>query len=90
VIDEGIAAGAFKRLDSRIAALSVLGMCNWVAWWFQPGPDHDVEPVVNQISQAALDMLSAPADRSRVTSAGAALARARADLDVLEQYLPDA
>jgi len=90
LIDEGIAAGEFKPVDARTAALGILGMCNWVAWWFKPGAEHDVEPVVEQLSQAALDMMSAPGtDGERVDSAAAALARARAGLDVLEHYLPD-
>jgi AcrR family transcriptional regulator len=36
VIEEGIRAGRFRPVDARVAALAVIGMCNWVAWWFRP------------------------------------------------------
>jgi AcrR family transcriptional regulator len=89
VIEEGITAGDFKAVDPRIAALSVLGMCNWVAWWFRSGDGHDVEPVARQITQSAVDMLAAdPAGRRPGDSARSALARARSSLDALERLLP--
>jgi AcrR family transcriptional regulator len=87
VIDDGITAGEFKPLDGRIAALSVLGMCNWVAWWYRP--DHDIEPVTRQISQSVVDMLVAgDGTRERTDSARSALAQARSSLDALERLLP--
>jgi AcrR family transcriptional regulator len=89
VIEEGIASGDFKPLDPRIAAFSVLGMCNWVAWWYRPGPGHDVEPVARQMTQAVVDMLDADdAARGPGGSARSALARARSSLDALERLLP--
>ncbi|HEY5319387.1 MAG TPA: TetR/AcrR family transcriptional regulator [Galbitalea sp.] len=57
LIDDGIAGGFFRPGDSRVAALSVLGMCNWVAWWFEPSAEHPVEPVANQIADNAVAML---------------------------------
>lgn len=84
VIEDGIAAGEFRALDARVAALSVLGMCNWVAWWYEPAPDHPVEPIANQMADSAVTML-----RAEVTAADprAALAAARASLDLLERHL---
>ncbi len=37
VIDEGVRRGQFRPVDPRIAALGVIGLCNWVAWWHRPG-----------------------------------------------------
>ena len=37
VIGPGIRGGEFRPVEPRVAALSVLGMCNWVAWRFHPG-----------------------------------------------------
>lgn len=31
VIDDGIAAGVFRPVDPRIAALGIIGMLNWIA-----------------------------------------------------------
>jgi len=57
LIEDGIADGYFCTADSRVAALSILGMCNWVAWWFKPGPERPVEPIAAQIAEAALATL---------------------------------
>jgi len=32
IIEEGVSRGEFRPRDERLAALSVIGMCNWVAW----------------------------------------------------------
>lgn len=57
LIQAGIEAGEFRRLDPRTAALSLLGMCNWVAWWFRPG--SEVEPVVDTVTDLVSAMLAA-------------------------------
>ncbi|MTD53068.1 TetR/AcrR family transcriptional regulator [Amycolatopsis pithecellobii] len=57
VIKSGVAAGRFVTRDPRVAALSVIGMCNWVAWWFEPGPGHPVEPIADQIADSAVSTL---------------------------------
>lgn len=60
MIEEGTRQGEFRRVDARTAALALLGMCNWVAWWFRPG--SDVEPVVASITGFAESMLVVPSD----------------------------
>lgn len=55
VIESGIAAKEFRPVDSRTAALSLLGMCNWVAWWFHRG--SDVESTVATVADLATAML---------------------------------
>jgi hypothetical protein len=35
VIQEGIGAGAFRPVDAS-AALAIIGMCSWSAWWYHP------------------------------------------------------
>ena len=57
VIGQGISEGDFKPVDERVAALSVLGMCNWVAWWFEPADNHPISPIAEQISDSAVSML---------------------------------
>lgn len=88
VIEDGISSGDFKPIDPRIAAFSVLGMCNWVAWWYRPGGDHNLEPVARQITQSVVDMLIADGERRHGDSARSALAQARSSLDALERLLP--
>ncbi|MDH6292460.1 AcrR family transcriptional regulator [Rhodococcus opacus] len=60
IIDEGVNTGQFRSIDSRTAALSLLGMCNWVAWWFRPQDQPNIESIVATITQFAEDMLGGP------------------------------
>lgn len=57
MIVTGTESGDFRQVDARTAALSILGMCNWVAWWFRPG--SDIQPVVETITGFAESMLVA-------------------------------
>ena len=88
VLDEGVTAGMFRPLDSRITALSIIGMCNWVAWWFHPAPAHPAEPVAEQIAANALAMV-AQVDERRPTAPTplGAVALLQQDLDYLARLL---
>ncbi|MFE6904594.1 TetR/AcrR family transcriptional regulator [Streptomyces sp. NPDC057717] len=89
IIDEGVAAGVFKPLDSRVAALSVVGMCNWVAWWFHPGIGLDVEATTRQVAQAAVDIvLKGDSHQPSYVSPRQALDSVSLCLEALERFLP--
>jgi AcrR family transcriptional regulator len=87
VIEEGIRAGRFRPVDARIAALGVIGMWNWVAWWFRPGRDS-AEAVADQLADMAIAALQR-ADHRIPDGEGpaAALKMLRQDLDHLERIL---
>ena len=88
IIEEGISRGEFRPRDERVAALSVIGMCNWVAWWFHPGASHPAEPVADQLAQNAIDMLAYPEGTGPLTtSPHRALQMIRENLDYLERFL---
>ena len=88
IIEEGVSGGEFRPRDERLAALSVIGMCNWVAWWFHPGSDHPPEPVADQLAQNAVDMLAYPQDAGPLTATPhRALQTVRENLDYLERFL---
>ena len=88
IIEEGMSRGEFRPRDERLAALSVIGMCNWVAWWFHPGPSHPAEAVAGQLAQNAVDMLSYPEGTgSPATAPHRALQTVRENLDYLERFL---
>jgi AcrR family transcriptional regulator len=36
IIEEGMAQGVFKPVDSRLQAYAILGMCNWLYKWYRP------------------------------------------------------
>jgi AcrR family transcriptional regulator len=83
VIAAGTEAGEFRRVDPRTAALSVLGMCNWVAWWFRPG--SDVEPVVTAVTDLAAAMLAADGEAVRNAETSRTVDEIRALLDRLDR-----
>jgi hypothetical protein len=83
-----VSKGEFRPRDERLAALSVIGMCNWVAWWFHPGSNHPAEPVADQLAQNAVDMLAYPEGTGPLTPAPhRALQVVRENLDYLERFL---
>ena len=86
VIQEGVDAGQFRPLDARTAALGLLGMSNWVAWWFEPAPDHPPEPIVQEIAEMALNAVAAAGDGAATPRD--VLRRALDDLTRLERLLP--
>ncbi|MEV6623604.1 TetR/AcrR family transcriptional regulator [Amycolatopsis sp. NPDC051106] len=88
VVEKGVRAGRFRPVDARVAALGLLGMCNWVAWWFQPGGRDSAEAVTEQLADMAVGALERP-DRRVPDGDGpaAALKLLRQDLDHLERVL---
>ena len=87
VIEDGIRAGQFRPVDPRVAALGVLGMWNWVAWWFRPGHDR-AEAAAEQLADMTLAaLLRADHHTPDDGGPGAALKLLRQDLDHLERLL---
>ena len=87
VVEEGTRTGQFRPMDPKVAALGVIGMFNWVAWWFHA--DHDTaESVAEQLSDMAVAAV-AQRDERIPAEAGpsAALALLRQDLDFLERVI---
>jgi AcrR family transcriptional regulator len=85
VITDGIAAGEFRPCDDRLAALSIVGMCNWTAWWVSSATPPDPEPVVAELATNAEAMLRAP--DGHAGGALGALRRIRAELSYVEKSL---
>jgi AcrR family transcriptional regulator len=36
IINEGISKGLFKKVDPKLQAYAILGMCNWIYKWYNP------------------------------------------------------
>ena len=95
VIQRGIAQGIFHPVDANVAAFSIIGMCNWCAWWFDSRRGASSESVAETIASLGLNMLilhpagTGKKAQAMVRSAGAAqaLARMRDALDDLESSL---
>ncbi|MCA2252144.1 TetR/AcrR family transcriptional regulator [Mycobacterium intracellulare] len=91
VIQAGIDAGQFRPVNPRIAALAVIGMCNWVAWWFHEGDAASAEQVATDVADMAVaSVLQAENRATAATGPRAALSLLRQDVAYLERLLDDA
>jgi AcrR family transcriptional regulator len=87
VIERGIAGGQFRRGDARVDAFSIIGMCNWCAWWFDANGDVPAEAVAATLADNGLRMLRTDRARRAATAgstADEAIAQLRDVLDLLE------
>lgn len=60
IIGDGIARGEFRPVDVRLAGFAVLGMCNWVVRWYQPGGPNTADEIATHLGDAAVRGLLAP------------------------------
>lgn len=91
VIKAGIAAGQFRPVSPRTAALALIGMCNWVAWSFHEEDVDRADQIAHDIADIAVASLLQ--DKQRITAATgprAAAALLRQDLAYLERLLDEA
>jgi hypothetical protein len=54
VIAEGVRAREFASADAKIAALAILGMCNWLYEWYRPRGRLGAEQLASAIADQAL------------------------------------
>ena len=88
VIQDGIDAGAFRPVDPRLAALGIIGMINWIAWWYRPGHDGNSESVAASLADMAVrSVLPERQAPPSCDGAAAAIAALRQNLDYLEQHV---
>jgi hypothetical protein len=87
-IQDGIDAGAFRPVDPRLAALGIIGMINWIAWWYRPDRDGTGESVAANLADMAVDSVLHERQASLSgDGATAAIAALRQNLDYLEQHV---
>lgn len=87
VISEGTEQGVFRDVDPRVAALGVLGIMNWVAWWYRPGGRDDLAKVCDELAEMAVSGLRRRDGQAPAQSPAEALAIVREDLARLERLL---
>ena len=87
VIGDGVRSGVFRDVDARVAALGVLGIMNWVAWWYQPGGHDDLAAIGEELAALAVSGLRRSGDGSAARTPTEAIVGLRADLDRLERLL---
>jgi AcrR family transcriptional regulator len=64
IVSRGVKSGEFVTPDVGIATLGLLGMCNWVAQWFQPGGRLAARDVGRLFAELALEGLSSSSSRT--------------------------
>ena len=88
VIITGMQSGEFRPVDPRIAALAIIGQCNWVAWWHHPGTPEQNSQVADSISDMAVaSVLSSESAEQFIDPRRRALERLKQDVRHLEQLM---
>ena len=54
LIAEGARGGAFAVGDAKIAALGILGACNWLYEWYRPGGRLDAGAIADELAERAV------------------------------------
>ena len=57
IVERGVGLGEFATPDVGIAALGLLGMCNWVAQWYRPGGRLSAREIGGYFADLVLDGL---------------------------------
>lgn len=90
VVEDGIRTGEMRPVDPRTAALAVIGMLNWIAWWHQPGNADDDRVIATQLADMAVRSLVHQDPQSATPEGPArAIAMIRQDLNYLERLLDE-
>jgi AcrR family transcriptional regulator len=87
MISDGQSAGVVRAVDPRVAALGMIGMCNWVAWWYVPG-EGDPGPIIEQLTEMAfLSVSTNSGAATEPVDPGQVIAGIRVELARLEKML---
>lgn len=80
-------AGFLRPLPDRTVALGLLGLVNWVAWWYRPAVDGDPEAIADVLLAMAMSGIRRGDDRVVGQGPLAALALLKEDIAHLERTL---
>ena len=88
VIQRGIDAGQFRDTNAHIAAFSIIGMCNWCAWWFDAGGNVPADGVADSIAEFSARALAPDnAHTARGGTVEDAVSQMRDALAAMDAYL---
>lgn len=83
-LEQGIRRGQVRQLDTRTAALAIVGMCLWTAWWIEDAP---LEGLADQIAEQAVSSVRAVGGDRDLDDPAELLRAARANLERLQGAL---
>jgi AcrR family transcriptional regulator len=84
VLEQGMRRGQFRQLDPRTAALAIVGMCLWTAWWVEDAP---LPQLTAQIADQAVNSVLAKDGNPELEEPAELLRAARANLERLQASL---
>jgi AcrR family transcriptional regulator len=88
VIEQGVANDELRPVHARTAALGIIGMCTWVAWWYRQDSAGDEREVANALADMAVASVSAADGRPTAERGPArALELLKHDVALLEAAL---
>jgi AcrR family transcriptional regulator len=87
IVREVARSGRMRPLDPRIVGLGIIGMTNWLAWWFSPEGELSGEAIAEQFAQVVMNGLLVDEASQEGSGIAGALQRLRLDLAHLEQLV---
>lgn len=60
ILRDGIAAGEFRPMDSRIVMLGMIGMCNYLFRWYRPDGRLTPDQVADELIEMVMQGVKAP------------------------------
>ncbi|MDH7795936.1 MULTISPECIES: TetR/AcrR family transcriptional regulator [unclassified Beijerinckia] len=86
VIEAGVAKGEFRPVDPHMAALAILGMCNWSAFWFSDDGRKSADDIANIMAEMAVNSIRRSRENGKdVLSLASLLTQWREDIDIFEK-----
>lgn len=85
IVVAGMGSGIFRQANERVATFTVLGMCNWVAWWYEPSRYKDVGGLTAEIAEMAIASLRAGGGHEPPADPAALIKAIRGHLSRLER-----
>jgi TetR/AcrR family transcriptional regulator, cholesterol catabolism regulator len=58
ILQQGISNKEFRAMDTRVVALALLGMCNWLYQWYSPKGRLTAQEIAAIFSEVAIDGLT--------------------------------
>ena len=85
VVHDGVRTGAFRTVDDRLAAFGLIGIVNWMAWWYDPAGSITLDEVCEHLADLAVASLVRPDADQGVGGIQGSLKRLRAEVDAIER-----
>jgi hypothetical protein len=87
VLDDGVASGEFRPGLDRAATFGILGMINWVAWWYSPGRDPGTDELCESLAEMAVASVRAVGGAPQSRTPHEVVGSIRAELDHLDRLI---